>query len=208
MYNIFIEVVCYTKNMKLIIGQGNPGKEYEKTRHNIGFMMLDFLAQSFGASWQEKSKFKAHIAEMQIGGQKAILAKPNTFYNLTGEAAIAIANFYKISPEDILVIHDELALPFGTIRTRIGGSDAGNNGIKNLISHLGSDFARIRIGVANETLNSNIATDFVLNKLNSAETKSLEDIAQHTALFVSHFVHKEQEFAHTSIKLDQPQIQQ
>src|SRR6202007_316026 len=116
--------------MKIIFAQGNPGQEYEKTRHNVGFLALDFYADKKTVQFQTKSKFYPDIAELTDGGEKVLLVKPTTFYNETGRAAHALADFYKVDTTDILVIHDELALPFGTLRLREKGSDAGNNGIK------------------------------------------------------------------------------
>lgn len=136
--------------MKLIIGLGNPGIEYAGTRHNFGFEALNRFANDVGAKWQNKSKFQAQIAEFTHDGEKVLLAKPQTYYNLVGQSARALRDFYHLTNGDILVIHDEMDLPIGTIRTRISGSDAGNNGVRNLIEHLGKDFARIRIGSDNE----------------------------------------------------------
>lgn len=186
---------------KLIIGLGNIGAQYDGTRHNSGFMVLDALAQAHNAPWQEKAKFKASIAELQLHGQKVILAKPTTFYNASGEAAQAIASFYKLKPSDILVIHDELDLPFGTIRTRIGGSSAGNNGIKSLAAHLGEAFARIRIGIANESLASRDAAEFVLERFNSEEQKNIAGLGEQAQAFIETFVRQDKDFAHTSTRL-------
>ncbi len=193
--------------MKLIIGLGNPEPQYDLTRHNVGFLLLDRLAAELELSWQPKPKFKGVVAEGVIGGEKALLLKPSTYYNLSGEAARAVVDFYKLAPaQDVLVLHDELALPFGTLRTRLGGSDAGNNGIKNLIAHLGMDFARIRVGIANESSAALPAMDFVLGRLTSTELAGIPDIARHALKFIEDFVHHEKEFAPTSVRLakDQP----
>src|SRR6266496_241589 len=184
--------------MKLIIGLGNPEPQYDLTRHNVGFLLLDRLAAELELSWQPKPKFKGVVAEGVIGGEKALLLKPSTYYNLSGEAARAVVDFYKLAPaQDVLVLHDELALPFGTLRTRLGGSDAGNNGIKNLIAHLGMDFARIRVGIANESSAALPAMDFVLGRLTSTELAGIPDIARHALKFIEDFVHHEKEFAPT-----------
>ncbi len=148
--------------MKLIIGLGNPEEKYKNTRHNIGFRVLTEYAEKKDVEFALKDKFRACIAELTIDGEKVILAKPTTYYNLVGEAARLITDFYKIAPADILVVHDELALPFGTIRTRIGGSDAGNNGVKSMTQHLGPDTARLRVGVYNELRERMDDADFVL----------------------------------------------
>ena len=113
--------------MKVIFAQGNPGRQYAATRHNVGFIILDALAD--GAHFAPKPKFFAEMAETQIAGEKTLLIKPQTFYNETGRSARAILDFYKLDPSDLLVIHDDLALAFGSLRIRDKGSDAGNNGI-------------------------------------------------------------------------------
>lgn len=162
--------------MKLIIGLGNPGKEYENTRHNIGFALLDIIAEELKTEFKEKSKFKSLVAEAEIENEKVLLIKPTTFYNLVGESARAVRDFYKLENSDILAIHDDMALPFGTIRTRFGGRDAGNNGVKSLNQHLGAAFARVRVGVWNlqrETIN---AHDFVLAKFPKEDQKIIAEI--------------------------------
>lgn len=159
--------------MKLILAQGNPGAEYTKTRHNVGFLALDFYADKRGISFQAKLKFHADIAEMTVEGEKVLLVKPTTFYNETGVSARTIADFYKIATTDILVIHDELSLPFGTVRTREKGSDAGNNGIKSLNSHLGEHYARIRVGTWNDRADMIGSFDFVLSKFTDEEMSRL-----------------------------------
>lgn len=174
--------------MKLIIGLGNPEERYAKTRHNVGFFMLDAYATTQGGSWQAKDKFKATICELVIDGEKVLLAKPTTYYNNVGEAGRAISDFYKIDPSDILVIHDEIALPFGTIRTRRGGSDAGNNGIKSINQHLGHETSRIRIGVYNDLRDRLHDADFVLSNFTKAESESLKDIEPKIATLVHDFI--------------------
>ena len=160
--------------MKLILAQGNPGKQYERTRHNVGFLTLDALVERESASWQASSKFNADIAELQLNGEKVVLAKPTTFYNETGRTGRAIVDFYKLDPtSDVLVIHDEPALPFGTIRVRDKGSDAGNNGIKSLNAHLGDAYTRLRIGVWNELRDRMNDADFVLSSFSKAEQEQL-----------------------------------
>lgn len=160
--------------MKLIVGLGNPEQQYTDTRHNVGFRALASHAQQKDASFLLKDKFKSQIAEFAAGGEKVILALPMTYYNLSGEAIRAISDFYKIDSADVLVIHDELALPFGTIRTRIGGSDAGNNGVKSVHQHIGFGFARIRIGIWNELRDKMDDADFVLSKFSSDESEKLK----------------------------------
>lgn len=190
--------------MKLIFAQGNPGPQYEFTRHNVGFLALDTIAKNANVSFQEKTKFKASIAEISHEGEKVILAKPVTFYNETGASARAITDFYKFEPQDILVLHDELALPFGTLRTREKGSDAGNNGIKSLNAHLGANFARLRIGIWNDLANRVGSADFVLSRFSERETKLLSDkLLPEIATIVEKFMHDNHDNTSVIITLDE-----
>ncbi|MFA7717223.1 MAG: aminoacyl-tRNA hydrolase [Candidatus Absconditabacterales bacterium] len=144
--------------MKLIVGLGNPGKEYDKTRHNIGFMMLDYFLkfQKNGniEIWKpclpagRRGKMKEEFLEENIDGQKVLFIKPMEFMNRSGGAVSAIVHFYKIQPKDILVIHDDIDLPVGKIQLKLGGSSAGHNGLKDIIARLGTnEFRRLRIGI-------------------------------------------------------------
>jgi PTH1 family peptidyl-tRNA hydrolase len=185
--------------MKLIIGLGNPESRYDGTRHNTGFFVLDELAKEHGVTWQLKEKFKAHLAELP--GKTALLVKPTTYYNLVGESVRALADFYKIPPEDILIIHDELALPFGTLRTREKGSDAGNNGIKSLNSHLGHTTKRLRIGIQNELTAHMDAADFVLAKYTPSEKRELAGvILPHVKTHVQKFLNNNFELTKITAK--------
>lgn len=161
----------------LIVGLGNIGKKYEATRHNSGFMVVDSYAKekSFPA-WQEKTKFKAFVAEDFVAGKKVVLAKPTTLYNLSGESVRALKDFYKVNNKDIIIVHDELDLPLGTVKEKVGGGSGGSNGLKSIISHIGADFKRIRIGIKNDLLEKYDPADFVLSKFASAEKKQLDTI--------------------------------
>ena len=174
--------------MKLIVGLGNPEAKFKNTRHNVGFRMLSEYAREKGIEFQLKEKFRACIADLTVDGQKVLLAKPTTYYNLTGEAVRLITDFYKVTPEDVLVVHDELALPFGRIRTRIGGSDAGNNGIKSMNQHIGPSTARIRIGVYNELRDRIDDADFVLSNFTKAEDESLAVLYDKVAGIIDDFI--------------------
>lgn len=157
--------------MKIIFAQGNPGQQYTATRHNVGWLVLDALADE--KSFVPKPKFFASIAEMSFAGEKVLLVKPQTFYNETGRSARAILDFYKAGPSDLLVIHDDLALPLGTLRIRNKGSDAGNNGIKSLNSHLGPEYMRLRIGIYNDLRDRMHDADFVLGTFSRDERETL-----------------------------------
>lgn len=161
--------------MKLIFAQGNPGSEFRGTRHNVGFAMLDVYAAAKHAEFAEKPKFHAFVAELHEAGEKILLVKPTTYYNDTGMAARTLVDFYKLDTADILVLHDDMALPLGTIRTREQGSDAGNNGIKSLNAHLGQDYKRARVGIWSELADRMDATAFVLGKFTADEQKTLAD---------------------------------
>lgn len=178
--------------MKLILGQGNPGKNYAKARHNLGFMTLDYLAGKFAGSWQAKSKWQAEIAEISLFGETVLLVKPTCFYNLTGQVLRQIGDFYKLTfAQDILVICDDLALDFGNLRVRQQGSDGGNNGLKSIIDHVGQNFWRLRIGTKNPLVGQIDSADFVLSKLTADEEATLPIIYQKIETFVANFVRNE-----------------
>lgn len=170
--------------MKLVFGQGNPGNEFANTRHNVGFLVLDALADQLDIPFKDTAKFFGQVAEFTKDGEKVILVKPTTFYNETGRSFTAIKQFYKLDNTDILVIHDELALPFGTLRSRIGGTDAGNNGIKSINGGGGDHTKRLRIGVGNELRARMGDTDFVLGRFSQDEQTILKDTILPKALEV------------------------
>lgn len=162
--------------MKIILAQGNPGTPYAGTRHNIGWTLLDAYAATHAVEFKAEKKFAANIAIVTVNSEKVLLVKPATFYNETGRVARALIDFYKLSPtNDILVIHDDLSLPLGTIRIRDKGSDAGNNGIKSISSHIGSDYWRIRVGIWSEKRELLPDADFVLSRFSSAETTLVKE---------------------------------
>jgi len=158
----------------LIVGLGNIGKEYDGTRHNIGFDCVDaFQKTADFTPWVEKKNFKCYQAEATLGDTRVILVKPTTFMNLSGEAVQAIAGFYKVPAEKILVVHDELDIPFGQVRMRTGGSSAGHNGLKSIIQHTGEGFGRIRIGIGPKTHEKMDSADFVLGKFTTKEREHM-----------------------------------
>lgn len=151
--------------MKIFVGLGNPGAEYAKTKHNVGFMLADKLAEKIGAtSWREK--FNALIAESFFEGEKILIVKPQTFMNLSGEAVQPLTDFYKIETENLIVAHDDMDLPVGKIRLRPKGSGGGHHGIESIIQHLGGEknFPRVRIGIGrppqNWTVNNHVLSPF------------------------------------------------
>lgn len=160
--------------MNLIVGFGNPGKEYNFTRHNFGFLVLDFFFKKQGIEWEKSEKF--HAVWKKHGN--TIFLKPQTFYNDVGESIRACIDFYKIPLENILIICDDFNLPFGEMRQREKGSAGGNNGLKSTISHLGTEnFRRLRLGTENDELRKKLGdTNFVLGKFTPEEKKKLPEI--------------------------------
>lgn len=172
--------------MKLIVGLGNPGSEYQSTRHNMGFAAIDYISEKQGIP-VKKSKHQALIGEGTLGGERVVLAKPMTYMNLSGDAVSALARWYKVEPSDILVIYDDMDLPVGQMRLRPSGSAGGHNGMKSIILRLSSDhFPRLRIGIGRKENNDTI--DYVLGKLNREEQeiqfKLLGDVCDAVELFV------------------------
>lgn len=161
---------------KLIVGLGNKGKKYDGTRHNIGFVCLDEFASAENGSFKARRDIKSLICELRIGQSRVILVKPTTFMNHSGEAVQAVQRFYKITNDQTIVVHDELDIPFGQIRTRLGGSAAGHNGVKSLIEHIGTDFGRIRIGIKNDHSSSIDSADFVLQKFSKQEQANIKTV--------------------------------
>ena len=166
--------------MFIIAGLGNPGKEYENTRHNAGFMAIDALADKLGADVSEK-KHKALCGRAVIGGEKVILMKPQTYMNSSGESIRAAADYYKVEPEDILVIYDDISLAPGQLRVRAKGSAGGHNGIKSIIAYLGTqEFPRVRVGVGEKPPKMDLA-DYVLGHFGAGERKIMAEAAKEAA---------------------------
>ncbi|MCU5706222.1 aminoacyl-tRNA hydrolase [Bacillus wiedmannii] len=154
--------------MKLIVGLGNPGREYELTRHNIGFMAIDELAKRWNISLNEQ-KFKGVFGAGFVNGEKVILLKPLTYMNLSGESIRPLMDYYKIDVEDFVVLYDDLDIPVGKLRLRMKGSAGGHNGVKSTISHLGTqEFQRIRMGI-DRPKNGMKVVDYVLGRFTSEE---------------------------------------
>ena len=160
--------------VELIVGLGNPGKEYQDTRHNAGFWFVDELARQQGASFKPEKKFHAEVARCRVGGEECWLLKPQTFMNLSGQSVQALANFYKIPVESILVVHDELDLDAGTVRLKEGGGHGGHNGLRDIINKMGSNnFLRLRIGIGHPGDKSRV-TGHVLNKVTMDDRIEIE----------------------------------
>lgn len=161
--------------MFVILGIGNPGKKYDGTRHNIGFIAMDYMSEKYGIKIN-KIKHKALIGEGTIAGEKVLLVKPQTYVNLSGESLREICSYYKVPVEDVIVIHDDVSLPCGRVRIRHKGSDGGHNGIKSILYQLGSDaFTRIRIGVGEPPAHYDLA-DWVLGRFSKEEVTHLSKL--------------------------------
>ena len=161
--------------MKLIAGLGNPGKQYAASRHNIGFLVINRLAKANGIELKGR-KFKSRLGKGDIEGHNVILAKPQTFMNLSGEAVSAIAQYYKIIPQDIIVVHDDLDIPFGTVKIKTKGGSGGHHGLDSIIALLhGDGFLRVRIGIGKPPHEGDDA-DFVLSPFNNSESAQLEKV--------------------------------
>ena len=159
----------------IIVGLGNPGKKYECTRHNVGWMAIDAFADKVGAKIN-RIRFRALCGECAVNGQKVLLMKPQTFMNLSGESVIEACNYYNVAPDRVLVICDDITLPFNRIRIRQKGSAGGHNGLKNLILHFGSDcFPRIKLGVSDRGDPTTDLADWVLSSFSATEKKKLSE---------------------------------
>ena len=162
--------------MKLIVGLGNPGKEFEKTRHNIGFIFLDSFAEKNKISI-DKEKYNGLYTQTTINNEKVILLKPLSYMNLSGEVVKRFVDYFKINIDDILIINDDLDMPFGKIRLRPDGSSGGHNGLKNIALHLGTDkFKRLKVGISNDkTIDTK---DYVLGKFSKEEKEIINNLKE------------------------------
>jgi len=173
--------------IRLIVGLGNPGREYETTRHNAGFRWVDEFARAQNINFKNESKFHGLVVRGQLHGREVLLLKPQTFMNVSGRAVGALAQFYKIAPAEILVVHDELDLPPGVARLKVGGGHGGHNGLKDIIAHLGSkDFWRLRLGIGHPGQGADVA-GFVLNDPRPEERELIGEAMRH-ALDVAHLI--------------------
>lgn len=174
----------------VIIGLGNPGKEYDGTRHNIGFDCLDAFvaAHTEFSGWVQKKDLRCSTASGILGSTRIIAVKPTTFMNESGQAARAVQHFFKVSNADTLVIHDELDIPFGQIRSRVGGGSAGHNGIKSLAAHLGNDFGRLRIGINSQHRVKNDEVDFVLKQFSKDEQALMPSLQKEVNALVTEYI--------------------
>lgn len=165
--------------MKLVVGLGNPGKKYEATRHNAGFWWIEHLARAARSEFRHEARFHGDVARVATAGGELWLLKPGTFMNQSGRAVAALAGFYKLAPLEILIVHDELDLPPGTVRLKKGGGTGGHNGVNDVAAQLGTkDFWRLRLGIGhprNQTATEQEVLDYVLHKPRAADRAAIDD---------------------------------
>ena len=180
--------------MKLIAGLGNPGKQYATSRHNIGFLVINRLAKANGIELKGR-KFKSRLGKGEVEGQSVILAKPQTFMNLSGEAVSAITKYYKIIPQDIIIVHDDLDIPFGSLKIKTKGGSGGHRGLDSIIALLHDDrFLRVRIGIGKPP-NEVDEADFVLSPFNDSESEELETVIDQANNCLGMLITHDPEFA-------------
>lgn len=166
------------ESIRLIVGLGNPGRDYEATRHNAGFWWLDEFARGHGMDFSSEAKFQGLAARGRVQGHEVHLLKPQTFMNASGRAVGALVQFYRIQPAEILVVHDELDLAPGTVRLKLGGGHGGHNGLKDIIAHLGTrDFWRLRLGIGHPGDRNQVA-HYVLNDPRREERAAIDEALQ------------------------------
>ena len=163
-----------SSGIDLIVGLGNPGSQYQRTRHNVGFWLIDHLADATRTTLREESRFSAEIGATVLGGRRIVLLKPTTYMNLSGQAVGAYTRYFKIAPANVLVVHDELDLPPGTVRLKRGGGHGGHNGLRDITAQIGGDFLRLRIGIGHPG-SADKVVDYVLGSPASPERDSIED---------------------------------
>jgi peptidyl-tRNA hydrolase, PTH1 family len=156
----------------LIVGLGNPGPNYQHNRHNVGQMVLDELARRMGASFKSH-KTSSQISEGRLNQSKVVLAKSNGYMNTSGAPVAALCKFFSVEPDQLIVIHDELDIPFGELRTKFSGGHAGHNGLRDIIAHLGNDYHRVRFGIGRPPGQMEVS-DFVLQNFSTVERKELD----------------------------------
>lgn len=174
--------------MKIIVGLGNPGKEYEKTKHNLGFLFLEYLENKYKFSII-KNAFDAVIYETTFEGEKVVFVKPQTYMNLSGNSVVKVKNFYRVEPKDIIVIFDDIDIPFGTIKYKTTGSGGTHNGMKNIVTCLNTkEFSRIKIGIGGLKHENQDLKDFVLQRFNKEQLLKLEEIFESAELKLKEFI--------------------
>ena len=174
--------------IKLIVGLGNPGQQYEKTRHNAGFLFLDSLATERSCAWSNKTGFQGLMAECNIADEKILLLKPQAFMNRSGQSVGKVARYYKLIPEEILVVHDELDFDAGVLKLKKDGGHAGHNGLRDIIAHLGTkDFYRLRIGIGRPVAGKEVI-DYVLSAPSKNDSQLMLSAIDHGKGFIDQII--------------------
>ena len=179
--------------MQLIVGLGNPGKKYQYTRHNIGYMAIENII-SAQLNYKIKNKFNSIIYEVIIDSNKIILVKPETYMNNSGDAVYQIANFYKINSKDIFVLHDELDIPFGKIRIKIGGGNAGHNGLKSITNKIDNNYTRVRLGIGHPG-KKEMVNGHVMGNFSGSEKDNLNQILNYLTNNINEILNKKEKFS-------------
>ena len=179
--------------MQLIVGLGNPGKKYQYTRHNIGYMAIENII-SAQHNYKIKNKFNSIIYEVIIDNNKIILVKPETYMNNSGDSVYQIANFYKINSKDIFVLHDELDIPFGKIRIKIGGGNAGHNGLKSITNKIDNNYTRVRLGIGHPG-KKEMVNGHVMGNFSRPEKDNLSQILNYLTNNVNEILNKKEKFS-------------
>jgi PTH1 family peptidyl-tRNA hydrolase len=176
--------------VKVVVGLGNPGSRYHQTRHNVGYAVIDLLAESPRAS-RFQGRFQAQVAELLEEPHKVLLVKPETFMNLSGRCVRAVLDFYQVEPADLLVVCDDVNLPLGKLRVRARGTHGGHNGLRDIQNHLGTtEYPRLRIGVGAPKDDKDDMVDYVLGRFRPAEKPIIEEAVQIAAQAVAHWIHQ------------------
>jgi peptidyl-tRNA hydrolase, PTH1 family len=173
--------------IKLIVGLGNPGPDYDQTRHNAGFWFVDLLADRYGGHFRPENKFSGEVCRIRVGADDVWLLKPMTFMNRSGQSVRQLSAFYRIPVEEILVVHDELDLEPGMLRLKRGGGHGGHNGLRDITSHLGKEFMRLRIGIGHPGHRDRVV-DFVLSRASREDQQAIEDAIQEAAQAIEEIV--------------------
>ncbi len=174
--------------VRAIAALGNPGRKYSDTRHNVGWMLIDALAARTGIQWQ--AKFNGEFGRLRLGDRELLVLKPGTFMNLSGHPTQAMCNFFGVKPGELLVLHDDLDLPFGRIQVKAGGGHGGHNGLRSLVAQLGNDFARIRLGIGRPSEGKVDVADWVLSPFTASERAELPDMLDRAEVAVRAVVDK------------------
>lgn len=188
--------------MFVVVGLGNPGSRYEKTRHNVGFRVIDHLLERHGFPTLRRQK-RANVSRGAVGDRAVLLAKPETYMNLSGEAVVGLLSYYKVEPANLVVVHDELDFEPGCVRVKNGGGHGGHNGLRSIVSHIGPDFVRVRMGIGKPPPNCDGA-DYVLGRVDKASKPLIDEAVVTAADAVESIIHDSVQTAMNRFNRKQP----